>query len=356
MANLRTYGEPPFAVALLHGGPGAPGEMAPVARELASRWSVLEPLQTAMSVEVQIQELRAVLEERGDPPITLVGHSWGAWLGVLLAAAHPELVEHLILVGSGPFEAHYAAGMLETRLGRLSEEEREEAHTLLAVLDDPGADSGSALARLGALFSKADSYDPLGTDPMDPDSGRLPVQQGIYRSVWDDANRLRAGGELLRRAGRICCPVLAIHGDHDPHPAQGVNIPLSAALIDFRFVLLDRCGHTPWLERQARDRFYALLHEELLRTAGAAAADSMMRVRVQAHGMLTIGIDDPSGVTGLLLPRAADVTHLIAVLSRSSSFFDHRSCLAFIAGAKVPLSHVLQEGDEVHLYLPFGGG
>ena len=34
--NLRTYGEAPFNIAVIHGGPGAAGEMAPVARELAS--------------------------------------------------------------------------------------------------------------------------------------------------------------------------------------------------------------------------------------------------------------------------------------------------------------------------------
>ena len=354
MANLRTYGQPPFSVAVLHGGPGAPGTMAPVARELSSCWGVLEPLQTAPSVEGQIQELRAVLEERGDLPITLIGHSWGAWLGSLLAAGHPDLVENLILVGSGPFEAHYASQMLEIRLGRLSDEERREAGALLAAVEDPGADSDLALARLGSLFGKTDSYDPIS---LEPDTERLPVQQEIYRSVWGEASRLRASGELRRRAGRIRCPVLAIHGDHDPHPAEGVRIPLSGALGDFRFVLLERCGHVPWLEQQARDRFYALLHEELHRAAGAGATGaSTMRIRVQAHGMLTIGIDDPSGVTELLLPRGADIAHLVGVLNRSSSFFDHRSCLAFIGGVQVPLSHVLQDGDEVHLYLPFGGG
>jgi pimeloyl-ACP methyl ester carboxylesterase len=57
--------------------------------------------------------------------------------------------------------------------------------------------------------------------------------------------------------------VLAIHGDSDPHPAAGVREPLSRTLPDFRFILLEKCGHMPWLERQARDTFYALLREEL---------------------------------------------------------------------------------------------
>ncbi len=60
MKNLRTYGNPPFSVAVLHGGPEAPGQMAPIARELSSKWGVLEPLQTATSLEGQIKEMHSI--------------------------------------------------------------------------------------------------------------------------------------------------------------------------------------------------------------------------------------------------------------------------------------------------------
>ena len=75
MENLRTYGEAPFNVAVVHGGPGAAGEMAPVARELASDCGVLEPLQTAASLDGQVEELKAVLEKNADIPVTLIGFS-----------------------------------------------------------------------------------------------------------------------------------------------------------------------------------------------------------------------------------------------------------------------------------------
>jgi pimeloyl-ACP methyl ester carboxylesterase len=57
--------------------------------------------------------------------------------------------------------------------------------------------------------------------------------------------------------------VVAIHGDYDPHPAEGVEKPLDSVLRRFRFVLLKNCGHRPWAERQARDAFYRVLEEEL---------------------------------------------------------------------------------------------
>ena len=57
MQNLRTYGKAPLTAAVIHGGPGAGGEMAPVARKLAYDYGVLEPIQTATTLEGQVQEL-----------------------------------------------------------------------------------------------------------------------------------------------------------------------------------------------------------------------------------------------------------------------------------------------------------
>jgi pimeloyl-ACP methyl ester carboxylesterase len=259
MKNLRVYGNKPFNVAVIHGGPGAPGEMAPVARELSSVKGVLEPLQTADSLDGQVQELRAVLEGRGDFPGVLIGHSWGAMLGFIFTAQHPSFVEKLILVGSGVYEEEYAESIVPTRLSRLSEAERVEVLSLIEALDDPAADNKNALmARYGELFAKADSYDPLPHD-----SEALECQHDINHSVWAQAHELRRSGELLELGKSIRCPVVAIHGDYDPHPTEGVKDSLSRVLKDFRFILLEKCGHYPWWERAARDRFYDILKSEV---------------------------------------------------------------------------------------------
>jgi pimeloyl-ACP methyl ester carboxylesterase len=259
MKNPRTYGKAPFNVAVIHGGPGAAGEMAPVARELSSDWGVLEPLQTEASVEGQIQELRTILERNADLPIFLIGFSWGAWLSYMVTALYPSLVRKLILVGSGPFEEKYASGIEKTRLGRLSAEERKEIEYLYEILDDPTArDKKKAFSRFGALFSKADAYDPI-TDESVP----IEYEPDIFQSVWTEAAKLRRNGELLQLGKHIECPVVAIHGDYDPHPAEGVRRPLSSILKNFRFILLQHCGHKPWIERQVKDEFYKILKEEL---------------------------------------------------------------------------------------------
>jgi len=259
MKNLRKYGNKPFPVAVIHGGPGAPGEMAPVARELSSVMGVLEPLQTATTLEGQVRELKAVLEKHAALPVTLIGFSWGALLSFIFAARHPSFVSKLVLIGSAPYQEKYAVDITQTRLSRLSGQEGEQALSLMQTLNDPSiADKNTPLARLGKLLSGADSYDPL---PYDDEI--LECRYDIYQGVWERASELRSSGKLLELGKSIQCPVVAIHGDYDPHPAEGVVEPLSRVLKDFRLILLEKCGHRPWLERSARDRFYNILKQEV---------------------------------------------------------------------------------------------
>ncbi len=260
MKNVRYYGDRPYTVAVVHGGPGAPGEMAPVARELSTMAGVLEPLQTKSTMEGQVQELCGVLEKNGNLPVVLIGHSWGAMLGFILTSRYPSLVKKLVLIGSGPFEEKYADNITPERLNRLTEAERIEVFQLIDIIDGSAVgDKDKSMLRLGELFAKADAYAPLppGKDDV------LEVSEEINRKVWAEAKKLRVSGELLELGKRIKCPVVAIHGDYDPHLAEGVREPLSRVLKDFRFVLLERCGHEPWLERFARDKFYTILKNEL---------------------------------------------------------------------------------------------
>jgi pimeloyl-ACP methyl ester carboxylesterase len=139
-----------------------------------------------------------------------------------------------------------------------------EIEHVLARLDDPhAAGRDAALARMGELFGKTDAYDLI---PHENEG--LPPQYDIHMRVWSDAEAYRRSGEMLALGRNIRCPVVAIHGDYDPHPAEGIQKPLAGVLRDFRFVLLPHCGHEPWLERQAREPFYRVLREAL-RDAGA---------------------------------------------------------------------------------------
>jgi pimeloyl-ACP methyl ester carboxylesterase len=239
--------------------------MAPVARALALRWGVTEPLQTAATLQGQVEELKDAIETHADPPVMLVGFSWGAWLGYLLAAQHPTLALKLVLVGSGPYTAAYAAQITQTRMSRLDEAERAEMRSILALLAVPEVgDTRAAFARLGELAHKTDTVDPLDVPQTPGANDGLPrLDPADAARVLAEAQAMRASGALLAAGRRVRCPVVAIHGAADPHPVEGVRGPLSGVVAHFTCHVLARCGHKPWVERQARDEFYRILEQAL---------------------------------------------------------------------------------------------
>jgi pimeloyl-ACP methyl ester carboxylesterase len=241
---------------VVHGGPGAAGDMAPVARKLSLRHGVIEPWQTADSIHGQVMELSHSVEQVAVLPVMLIGFSWGAWLSLLTASEYPELIQKVIIIGSGPFEEAYAPMISEVRRSRMTIEQRARVDSLMGKMSSDTDDA--TLCEIGRLISAIDAYDPLQSSDED-----IQCSYTIYDRVWREASELRRSGRLLEQVMQVRCPVTAIHGDHDPHPAEGVEKPLSSRVDSFKFFLLQRCGHKPWIERHAKDLFYEVLKNEI---------------------------------------------------------------------------------------------
>lgn len=82
-----------------------------------------------------------------------------------------------------------------------------------------------------------------------------------------------------------------------------------------------------------------------------------MRIRVVAHGLLTVAVADPGGAIDLTVPNGSDVQQVLWILHDRSPVFDpHAAPVAVIDSAQVSLDHILHDGETVHLYPIFGGG
>lgn len=256
-SSIRAYGAAPYSVAVIHGGPGAPGYMAPVARELAKSFGVIEPLQTRTSLEGQIQELHEQTRASGKGPFVLIGSSWGAVLALLTTAEHPELARKLILVGSAVFDAESSAKTKARRRERTSHETLAE----IALLEKELASSSEKdllFARIADLELDPDVYAPLTRDLE-----LLETQLELNQSVWHDFKKLRdTQGALGQALSRIHCEVVLVHGDYDPHGIEGIHPFLKSVIPQTRLEWLERCGHYPWIEKFAREEFFAILRRE----------------------------------------------------------------------------------------------
>jgi pimeloyl-ACP methyl ester carboxylesterase len=262
MKNYRLWGKAPYQVVVVHGGPGAPGSIAPVARELATGMGVIEPLQTADSIEGQIKELAAVIKEQAETPITLVGWSWGASLSYMTAARYPELVKKLVLIGTSPILARKGPrpDQAPAYIERLSDAEKADFFNLVNKLwDEKTKDKNTEFRKLCRVIARAEIFKPIpaGDDVIE-------YQFNINQAIVRELNKLIEGGTLVETGQKIKCPVATIQGDYDTNGTDEVREALSRVIKDFRFIVVEKCGHSPWLEKYARDKFFSVLREEII--------------------------------------------------------------------------------------------
>ena len=229
--RVRSYGAGGPLTIVLHGGPAATGNAAPIAQELADAFHVLEPFQRGsggepLSVLTHIADLHDVIAARsGGKRLVLVGESWGAMLALAYAATHPETVGPIALVGCGTFDVAARAKLAATLEARRARGEN---------LYD--------FAPLETTASIDDSFD-----------------KAAHLQTWEDMKRLQRQGVYPAAFAAITSPVLMLHGSYDPHPGRMIRDSLVPHLSDFEYREFDRCGHSPWIERFARDNFFATL-------------------------------------------------------------------------------------------------
>ncbi len=258
--TVRKYGPAPYQTAVLHGGPGAPGYMAPVARELSAKRGVVEPLQSAATLDWQIQELKNQLDSHCDLPATLIGSSWGAILALLLAAHLPEMIRKLILVGSAVFNSESSAQIENIRMSRLSEKDRLRHAEIQSEIRTADQQRRNVLmSEWGKMLDKTDMHDPITTDIE-----VIETQYDVFTGVWPQFTALRdKPGYLKSLFTQITAPVVVIHGAYDPHPIDGIRPFLESCLRNVVFHILPDCGHYPWIERNAKAKFYKILEGSL---------------------------------------------------------------------------------------------
>jgi pimeloyl-ACP methyl ester carboxylesterase len=101
-------------------------------------------------------------------------------------------------------------------------------------------------------------------DPITKDLEILDYQYETNKKVWSGFVEVRnRKGALKEVFSTIEVPAIVIHGDFDPHPLEGIRPLLESSLRQVAFTILPECGHYPWIERKARDRFFGILRQEI---------------------------------------------------------------------------------------------
>ena len=260
---VRHYGEGGPWVVVLHGGPAAVGDVAPIAKGISRSFRAVEPWQRGsgnapLTVARHVADLHELATDlNGDSPLTIVGHSWGAMLALCYAAEHPSKAGPIVLVGCGTFDQAARSRMRTTIEERMDRVLRDKLHRLSTEFTDPT----DRFMRTFKLTRHLFDFDPI--DPYPETEESEPFDIVAHEETWNDMARLQADGIYPGSFEAIESPVLMLHGQYDPHPGKMIRDSLIDHLPQLEYHELERCGHSPWIEKFARDDFFSVLCEWL---------------------------------------------------------------------------------------------
>ena len=208
---------------------------------------------TRYTVERHVQELQRVLQSR--PPLTLVGHSFGAIVALAFAARHPAQVRGLVLIGLPYFGSEEGA----LRYFRNSRSADRYVMTNMAAI---ACVMTRRVLRWLLPFVLRDMPREVVEDLV------LHTWRSYTSSVWDGMYRHDLYGDAARIDPRL--PVLCLHGERDTTaPLSGVR-RLVAAFPHWGLRVLPGCDHHPLL----RDPAWCLQAIASVTAAGENIGDS----------------------------------------------------------------------------------
>jgi pimeloyl-ACP methyl ester carboxylesterase len=255
---------------LLHGGPGAHHDyLYPQMLALAERHRLRTYDQRGggrsrtddpapVTWRTQVDDLAAMLAEWDVDAPTLVGYSWGGLLAMLYALEVAEgralpAPSRLVLVSPAPitraWRQEFEAALLARQRGPAIQALRQE----LTASGLRERDMDAYRQRSFELSVAGYFAEPGLAHALTPFRVTGKVQASIWESLGDF--------DLRERLRAVRVPTLVVHGREDPIPLTSAEA--AAEALRAELVVLDACGHVPYVERP--DALFAAIERFLER-------------------------------------------------------------------------------------------
>lgn len=210
---------------------------------------------SSMKVGDLLEDLRRLQDHLEVPRIRIVGHSWGATLGLLYALKEPDRVSHLALVSLGPIRPRDGEIATANILRPLASDEVRYFERIAdlrrkAVADGDMEAAWHCQTRLMRFLVRSWFYSDTNAEGFldayvnTPHRMNFAMHQAVNQSYRD----LDLGHLLHTR--RLRCNTAVVYGCQDFEPiTQGYL--LQSWQPNVTVELINRCGHVPWLEQPA---------------------------------------------------------------------------------------------------------
>jgi proline iminopeptidase len=272
-----SFGQGEDVVFCLNGGPGLPCDYLREAHSClvdhGYRVVAFDQLGTGASdrptdpalwtIERYVEETETVRTALGLGKVHLLGHSWGGWLGIDYALAHPEALRTLILEDTVADMPHLISELDRLR-GALGSETvaMMQRHEADGTIDHPEYLAAVTILNYRHVCRLAEWPAPLKRSLDDWNMAPYEAMQGpnefLYVGNLKDWNR-------IPDLPRITVPVLITCGQHDElTPACASR--MKRALPDARLTVFPNSSHMPFYEEPGA--YYPVLLDFLAANRG----------------------------------------------------------------------------------------
>jgi proline iminopeptidase len=245
---------------LLHGGPGASHDyLLPQMLELAKEHRLVmydqrgggrsryDDDRVSIGWKDQVADVGRVVEELGVAPLSIVGYSWGALLGMLYAveanAGRAGPVPHrLALIDPAPVTREYGEAFEQEFARRQASPEVVALRAELAQSGLRERDPAAFKQRQFELSVAGYFADPRRARDLTPFRVTGRVQQSIWASLL--------GFELLPVLDALRLDSFVVHGRQDPIPLASSQAAARALRVPC--IVMEDCGHVPYVEQPAQ--------------------------------------------------------------------------------------------------------
>lgn len=255
----RVDGEGP-PLLLLNGGMMSFGAWEPVARRLAERHRVvrcdfrgqlLSPGVPPVRMEGHAEDVVRLLDALSIPRVDVVAASFGAYVGLLLAALHPGRVASVL-----------AATVTDAVDGSMGEGSEALAGAVKEALE--GGDRTKVYDQIVAV-----AYSPAWQESHRDELAARRAQVGLLPQAWfaglDGLLRALVAVDLKPYLSKIACPVLIVAAEHDSAMPLERTEAVASAIPGADFVVVPGAGHAVSVERE--DEFLHIAERFLERAA-----------------------------------------------------------------------------------------
>jgi pimeloyl-ACP methyl ester carboxylesterase len=216
--------------------------------------------ETAMSSRAMAEDIEQLRQHLGLEAIpVLLGHSNGACIVLRYAQQHPQRVSKLVLVDAETHDSPPNDNFQQWAARR--KDDAVFGPALAAMMgsrqNPPKSDEefGEMLDAILPYYFDDPSFAAVFREQLDVDKDPMSVWAFLRQSACDSepANRL----PHVADAGRVTARTLVVWGKQDALCSQAAAAAVAEGIPDSELVLIDGCGHVPWVEKH--DEFMAAL-------------------------------------------------------------------------------------------------